>query len=118
MEENLEEHLSDRGEASTSSFPRPNKPTRIVSQNSSHRRNQSIDCSGLEELFRLENSRIAHLSQLNSSIMSTNPLSKLPLKGSGKGPKFPEDATGSGIQDYIEEVEELVSDNPGINVGN
>ncbi|KIK50627.1 hypothetical protein GYMLUDRAFT_252804 [Collybiopsis luxurians FD-317 M1] len=47
--------------------------------------------------------------------MSTNPLSKLPLKGSGKGPKFPEDATGSGVQDYIEEVEELVSDNTGIN---
>ncbi|KIK60552.1 hypothetical protein GYMLUDRAFT_244127 [Collybiopsis luxurians FD-317 M1] len=42
--------------------------------------------------------------------MSTNPLSKLPLKGSGKGPKFPEYVTGSGVQDYIEEVEGLVSD--------
>jgi hypothetical protein len=42
--------------------------------------------------------------------MTTNPLSKLPLKGSGKGPKFPEYVTGTGVQDYIEEVEDLVSD--------
>ena len=46
---------------------------------------------------------------------SSNPLSKLPLKGSGKGPKFPEDATGAAIKDYIDDVEDLVTDIPDIN---
>ncbi|KAF5369746.1 hypothetical protein D9757_011977 [Collybiopsis confluens] len=109
----LEEHISDQGEAFTSTFPRPIKPTRIVSQNS-HLRNKSIDYSGLRELFNLENSRVSHLVPLNSS-MSTNSLSKLPLRGSGKGPKFPEDANGIEVHDFIEEVEELVADVPAIN---
>ncbi|KAF5369722.1 hypothetical protein D9757_011997 [Collybiopsis confluens] len=47
--------------------------------------------------------------------MSTSSLSKLPLRGSGKGPKFPEDANGIEVHDYIEEVEELVADVPAIN---
>jgi len=50
----------------------------------------------------------------NSSNMATNPLAKLPLKGSGKGPKFPEFVTGQGVKDFIDDVEELVSDVPEI----
>ena len=46
---------------------------------------------------------------------TSNPLSKLPLKGSGKGPKFPEDVTGISVQDYIEDVENMVADVPQIN---
>ncbi|KAE9388822.1 hypothetical protein BT96DRAFT_947332 [Gymnopus androsaceus JB14] len=46
--------------------------------------------------------------------MATNPLAKLPLKGSGKGPKFPEYVTGQGVKDFIDDVEELVSDVPEI----
>ena len=53
---------------------------------------------------------------LNSSSMTNpNPLAKLPLKGSGKGPKFPEYVTGQGVKDFIDEVEELVKDVPDIN---
>lgn len=50
----------------------------------------------------------------NSSSMTTNPLAKLPLKGSGKGPKFPEFVTGEGVKDFIDDVEELVGDVPEI----
>ncbi|KAE9405478.1 hypothetical protein BT96DRAFT_934959 [Gymnopus androsaceus JB14] len=46
--------------------------------------------------------------------MATNPLAKLPLKGSGKGPKFPEYVTGQSVKDFIDDVEELVSDVPEI----
>lgn len=52
----------------------------------------------------------------SSSQMTTNPnpLAKLPLKGSGKGPKFPESVTGQGIKDFIDDVEEMVRDVPEI----
>ncbi|KAE9398418.1 hypothetical protein BT96DRAFT_994906 [Gymnopus androsaceus JB14] len=46
--------------------------------------------------------------------MAKNPLAKLLLKGSGKGPKFPEYVTGQCVKDFIDDVEELVSDVPEI----
>lgn len=110
-EREVRDILSDQGEQSTTLFPRPPKPARNNSQSNSE---EETDSFGLVNLF--QRNQIANSRAQNSSSMSnnTNPLSKLPLKGSGKGPKFPEYVTGISVQDYIEEVEDIVSDVPDI----
>ena len=96
-------------EQASGSVLRPPKPPRIIPQSTPQEEEEEVDYRGLGELFR--NPQVPPIVNLNSSNMTTtNPLSKLPLKGSGKGPKFPEYVTGISVQDYIEEVEDIVSD--------